>query len=231
MNRLRRVVLDRSPNDLQRISRIYDERAPTWDRREARGERLVVGTAFRDRLARMLEGNVLEIGVGTGETLQRLQSARLRVESYTGVDVSMGMLAQASKYTETSPFPVSLRQMNAEALTAFPDNAFDTVTASLVLCTVPDPVSALGEMARVVKPDGKIVLIEHVLAKNPLLGTTQKVLAPLQRRHMACHIDRPTNLMLRDLGFRVERDDARFFGIVHLIVARPPRGSGWGTRA
>lgn len=224
MDRLRRIVLDRSPNDLQRISRIYDERAPTWDRREGRGENLVLGQAYRERLARMLEGDVLEIGVGTGETLRRVQAAKSPVTAYTGIDVSTGMLAEASKYVASSPFPVTLRQMNAESLAAFSENVFDTVTASLVLCTVPDPVSALREMARVVKPDGKIVLIEHVLARNPLVGTAQKVLAPLQRRHMACHIDRPTDRMLRDLGFRVERDDSRLFGVVHLIVARPPRG-------
>jgi ubiquinone/menaquinone biosynthesis C-methylase UbiE len=223
MNRLRRIALDRSPNNLQRIARIYDEQAPSWDRREGRGENLVLGRAYRERLARMLDGNVLEIGVGTGETLRRLQAANFPIDSYTGIDVSTGMLAQASKYIEPSPFPVTLQQMNAENLTSFPDNAFDTVTASLVLCTVPNPEAALREMARVVKPEGKIVLIEHVLAKNPLVRTAMKALAPVQRRHMACHIDRRTDRMLRDLGFRVERDESRVLGIVHLMVARPPR--------
>lgn len=223
MNRLRRIVLDRSPNDLQRIARIYDEQAPTWDRREGRGENLVLGHAYRERLVRMLDGNVLEIGVGTGETLRRLQDAKFPIDAYTGIDVSTGMLAQASKYIEPSPFPVTLQQMNAENLTSFSDNTFDTVTASLVLCTVPDPKAALLEMARVVKPDGKIVLIEHVLARNPLVRTGMKVLAPLQRRHMACHIDRTTDHLLRDLGFRVEHDESRVLGIVHLMVARPPR--------
>lgn len=222
MNRVRRMLLDRSPNDIQRIARIYDEQAPTWDRKEGRGENAALGP-MRDRLVRALDGNVLEIGVGTGETLRRLQSAKFPIDTYTGVDVSTGMLAEASRYADSGPFPVTLRQMNAENLSALPDAAFDTVTASLVLCTVPDPEAALREMARVVKPDGKIVLIEHVLAHNPVLAAGQKVLAPLQRRHMACHIDRPTDRLLRDLGFRVERDDTRLLGIVHLLVARPPR--------
>lgn len=223
MNRLRRIVLDRSPNDLQRISRIYDEQAPTWDEREGRSENLVLGNAYRDRLARLLEGDVLEIGAGTGETLRRIQAMNVPVRSYTGVDLSMGMLAEASRHVDVCAFPVTLRQMNAEMLTAFADNAFDTVTASLVLCTVPDPAAALREMARVCKPDGRIVLIEHVLASNPIVGGVQKVVAPLQERHMGCHIDRPTHRLVRDLGFRVEQDDSRLFGIVHLIVARPPR--------
>lgn len=222
MNRLQRTVLDQSPNDLQRITRIYDQHAPNWDSREGRGENLALRD-FRDRLVRMIEGDVLEIGAGTGETLRRLKAATTPVTSYTGIDLSTGMLAEASKYTAGSPFPVTLMQMNAENLTAFADDTFDTVTASLVLCTVPDPKAALREMARVVKPDGKIVLIEHVLARNPVVGTAMKVVAPLQRRHMACHIDRRTNRLLRDMGFRVERDDARLLGIVHFMVARPPR--------
>lgn len=222
MNRFRRIASDQSPNDLQRIARIYDQHAPNWDSREGRGENLALRD-FRDRLVRMMDGDILEIGAGTGETLRRLQSAPSPVNSYTGIDLSTGMLAEASKYIGDSPFPVTLKQMNAENLTAFPDDAFDTVTASLVLCTVPDPKAALREMARVVKPHGKIVLIEHVLAKNPVVGAAMKVVAPLQRRHMACHIDRKTDRLLRDMGFRVERDDARLLGIVHFIVARPPR--------
>lgn len=223
MNRLRRIVLDRSPNDLQRLTRIYDEQAPTWDQREGCGENLVLGSAYRDRLARSLEGDVLEIGVGTGETLRRVQAAGVPVRSYTGIDLSMGMLAEASRHVDASSFPVTLRQMNAEMLTAFADDAFDTVTASLVLCTVPDPVAALTEMARVCRPDGRIVLIEHVLADNPIVGGVQKIVAPVQRRHMGCHIDRSTHRLVRDLGFRIEQDDSRALGIVHLMVARPPR--------
>lgn len=178
---------------------------------------------WRDQLVRLLEGDVLEIGMGTGETLRRLQSARRPVTSYTGIDLSTGMLAEASRYSANSPFPVSLQQMNAENLSAFPDASFDTVTGSLVLCTVPDPEAALREMARVMRPDGTLILIEHVLAPHPLLAAGMKLIAPLQRRYLACNIDRRTNQLVRDMGFLIERDDGRFFGIFRLIVARPPR--------
>ncbi|HWV24115.1 MAG TPA: methyltransferase domain-containing protein [Thermomicrobiales bacterium] len=221
MHRLRRIAQDRSPSDLQRITSIYDQHAPRWDEIEGRGEGRVVGD-FRDRLAGVLQGDVLEIGIGTGATLRHLTESSSSITSYTGIDLSAGMLAEAEKLVPGSPFPVTLRQMNAEDLSAFPDETFDTVTASLVLCTVPDAEAALREMARVVKPDGRIVLIEHVLAPNPVIAAGMKVVAPLQRRHMACNIDRRTDRLVREMGFRVERDDARFLGIVHLIVARPP---------
>lgn len=224
-NRQRRHRTDRSGDDIQRIARIYDARAAHWDEREARAENRVVGDAYRDRVAAELEGDVLEIGTGTGETLRRLRKIGSgRVTSFTGVDISTAMLAQASRYKGAMAFPVALHQANAESLAMFGDATFDTVTCSLVLCTVPDQEAALREMARVVKPDGKIVLLEHVLSPNPLLKPLMKAVAPLQVRAMGCHIDRNTHRIVRNLGFRVEQDQSRVLGIFHLIVARPPRG-------
>jgi ubiquinone/menaquinone biosynthesis C-methylase UbiE len=209
-------------NEIERLARIYDARAAHWDEREGRAENAWGGDKFRDQLVQELKGDVLEIGAGTGETIRRLQRIDAPVRSYTGTDISTAMLAQASRYRQGSRFPVTLHQANAEALTMFADNSFDTVTGSLVLCTVPDSEAALREMARVVKPDGRIVLMEHVLAKNLLLKGMMKIVAPLQVRHMGCHIDRQTDQIIRNLGFRVEQDRARLMGIFHLIVARPP---------
>jgi hypothetical protein len=79
-------------------------------------------------------------------------------------------------------------------------------------------------MARVCRPGGKLVLLEHVRAPNRLIGGVQKIVAPLQVRHLGCHLDRPTDRLVRDLGFAVERDEAWFFGIFHLMVARPVKG-------
>jgi len=207
--------------ELQRVERIYDRLAPTWDERQGRGERKMLGDGIRERLAAALTGDVLEVGTGTGTTLRHLANSTA-VRSFTGTDLSTGMLAEAARVAERCTFPVTLKQMNAEALTVFPDDRFDTVTASLVLCTVPDPAAALREMARVCRPDGRVVLLEHVLAPNRLVGAAQKVLAPLQVRMMGCHLDRPTDRLVRELGFDVVRDETRFLGIFHLIIARPP---------
>jgi ubiquinone/menaquinone biosynthesis C-methylase UbiE len=87
---------------------------------------------------------------------------------------------------------------------------------------VPDAEQALREMARVCKPDGTVVLLEHVRARNPLLLGMQRALAPLQVRILGCHLDRPTDRLVQELGFRVEFERTRFFRIFHLIVARPP---------
>jgi phosphatidylethanolamine/phosphatidyl-N-methylethanolamine N-methyltransferase len=208
--------------EIQRIARIYDARAPHWDDREGRAENRMVGDDFRDRLARELRGDVLEIGAGTGETLRRLRALNPPITSYTGVDISTGMLAQASRYAMGNRFPVTFHQANAESLAMFPDHIFDTVTGSLVLCTVPDQEATLRELARVVKPDGQLVLLEHVLPSNPLVKFPMKVFAPIQARTMGCHIDRATHQIIRKLGFSVEQDVSKRLGIFHLIVARPP---------
>lgn len=203
-----------------RVETIYDEIAPEWDGRQGLVERILMGQAMRESLASLLHGDVLEIGTGTGPTL-RLLANNDRVTSFTGVDLSNGMLDQARNHAGGLPFPVELQRMDAGRLD-FADASFDVVTTSLMLCTVPDPALALREMARVCKPDGLVVLLEHVRARNPLLAGLQRALNPMQVRMLGCHLDRPTDRLARDLGFRMEHESTRFFGVFHLIAACPP---------
>lgn len=208
-------------DELTRVAAIYDEIAPTWDQRQGLVERVLMGKAMRASLASHLAGDVLEIGSGTGATLPFLDQRESRITSLTGTDLSQGMLAEARQTVRALGQPVALVRMDAGAL-AFADATFDTVTTSLMLCTVPDPARALREMMRVLKPGGKIVLLEHVRARNPLIALSQRILTPLQERMLGCHLDRRTDRLVRELGFRIEREETRFFGVFHLIVARPP---------
>jgi ubiquinone/menaquinone biosynthesis C-methylase UbiE len=206
--------------ELDRVATIYDDIAPTWDQRQGLVERRFMGQAMRVALANALQGEVLDVGVGTGPTL-RLAAGNRNITSFTGIDLSEGMLEQARRASPQPAVPVTLRTMNAEQLD-FPDATFDTVTTSLTLCTVPDPARALSEMARVCREDGRIVLLEHVRAPNRVIAWLQRKLTPLQVRMLGCHFDRPTDKLVRDLGFQVEREATRFFGIFRLIVAHPP---------
>ncbi len=216
-----------SPSPITRVEAIYDQWAPVWDKRQGLVERVLMGEGMRRSLARELRGDVLEIGTGTGATLRFLQDAP-EITSFTGVDLSAGMLAEARSAATGTDLEIRLAQMNAEAL-AFADAAFDTVTTSLMLCTVPDPARALSEMARVCKPDGRIVVLEHVRSPNRFFAKLQQWMTPLQVRQLGCHLDRPTDQLVRDLGFQVERDESRFVGVFHLIVMRPPARQA-GTR-
>jgi ubiquinone/menaquinone biosynthesis C-methylase UbiE len=213
-------VTTSSKPEVRRVEAIYDRIAPEWDKRQGMAERILIGRSLRDEVAASLRGDVLEIATGTGVTLRNL-AGNQAITSYTGIDLSNGMLAQARQVATGLPFPVDFRQMDATHLD-FPDASFDTVTVSLSLCTVPDPAGTLREMARVCRPDGRIVLLEHVLSLNRFVAWWLKRLAPAQERMLGCHLDRQTDRLVRDLGFHVERDRSRLFGIFHLIVARPP---------
>lgn len=209
-----------------RVQAIYDDIAPHWDARQGLVERKLMGEGMRRALAMELRGRVLELGTGTGATLPFARENAV-ITSFTGTDLSKGMLDQARQKWDAlvdrhaHPFPATFTIMDASHLD-FPDASFDTVTTSLMLCTVPDPAQTLREMARVCTPDGKIVLLEHVRAPNLILAGMQKLLTPMQERMLGCHLDRPTDRLVRDLGFRIERTEARFFRVFQLIIARPP---------
>jgi SAM-dependent methyltransferase len=88
----------------------------------------------------------------------------------------------------------------------FPDGRFDTVVATLVLCTVGDPERALGEIARVLRPGGRLLFLEHVRAEDERLARWQRRLNPIQRRvACGCHLDRPTPELLERSPLHVVR--------------------------
>ena len=203
----------------RRVTAIYDRLAPEYNRMEGAVEWTLMGRSLRAALGAALRGSVLEVAIGSGRNLRFYGEA---VTNVVGVDLSAGMLAEARRAAAEAGRPVALARMDAERL-AFADATFDTVVTSLSLCTVADPARALGEMARVCKPDGRIVLLEHVRSPVPPLAWLQRLLAPLQVRAMGCHLDRETIALVRDLGFTVLSERRRFFGVFRLVVVAPPR--------
>lgn len=206
-------------DEVRRVAAIYDRLAPSYDRMEGAVERTLMGRAMRAALGAELHGSVLEIAFGSGRNLPYYDDA---VTGVVGVDLSAGMLAEARRAAAELGRSIALARMDAEHL-AFPDATFDTVVTSLALCTVPDPARALREMARVAKPGGRIVLLEHVRSPVPPLAWLQRLLTPLQVRAMGCHLDRATIDLVRTLGFDVLSERRRFFGVFRLVVAMPPQ--------
>ncbi len=207
--------------EIRRVQAIYDARAKIYDRTVGRGESLLLGD-FRRLFAAELRGDVLEIAVGSGLNLPYYLPTTDRV---VGVDLSRGMLLEALARADALERPVALAQMEAGCL-ALPDASFDTVAVSLALCTVPDPVGTLREIARVCRPTGRIVLLEHVRSPIWSVAVLQRLLTPLQERALGCHLTRETVETVRRAGFAIETERRRVFGVVRLVVARPPLAPG-----
>lgn len=215
-------------DDRRRVTAIYDRLAPDYDRLEGAVERTLMGREMRAALGAELRGAVLEVGIGSGRNLPYYDQA---VTHVIGVDLSGGMLREARRAAADVGRPIVLVRMDAEHL-AFPNATFDSVVTSLSLCTVADPARALREMARVCKPDGRVVLLEHVRSPVLPLFWLQRLLTPLQQRAMGCHLDRATIDLARDLGFEVQSERRRFFGVFRLVVVKPPQsGSGGPNRS
>ncbi|MDF2501875.1 MAG: Methyltransferase type 11 [Anaerosporomusa subterranea] len=103
----------------------------------------------------------------------------------------------------------------------FADNTFDTVTATCVFCSVPDPVRGLLEAKRVCKPDGKIILLEHVRSDNPVLGWLMDATNPISLHLVGSNINRRTVDNILEAGLTIEQDINVSANILKLIIARP----------
>ncbi len=197
----------------------FDSVAPHYDRIFERLERRIM-RPWRSRVWAEVAGcHVLEVGVGTGFNAPYYVPAR-RV---TAVDVSMKMLLRTRAKLTARGAPVPpLAQMDVQHL-AFADGAFDCAVATLVFCGVPDPIQGLRELARVVKPGGRIVLLEHMRARSPWVARIMDALNPLARWIIGEDINRDTVANVRAAGLRVLRNESLGAnGIVRLIVAEKP---------
>ncbi|HMM21496.1 MAG TPA: methyltransferase domain-containing protein [Selenomonadales bacterium] len=169
---------------------------------------------LRKKTIEQASGDVLEIGVGTGSNLPFYREG-CRV---TCIDFSQGMLAKAKNRVHLTKVPVTLLEMDAQHL-SFADNTFDTVVATCVFCSVPDPVQGLREARRVCKPEGKIVLLEHVRSDNPVLGWLMDTLNPVFLFLIGSNINRRTVENVKKAGISIEKVENVAGKIVKLILA------------
>jgi demethylmenaquinone methyltransferase/2-methoxy-6-polyprenyl-1,4-benzoquinol methylase len=163
-----------------------------------------------------LKGKVLEVGVGTGRNL-KYYPADCRV---IGIDKSEGMLQKAREKTEGRK-NITLYPMDAEHL-EFPDNSFDYVVITFVLCTIPDPVKALREMRRVLKPSGELIALEHVHSDYPFIDFIEHLINPILFLLLGDHTTRHTVNNIEKAGFTIkEAKKLAFRDVFRKIRARP----------
>ena len=114
-------------------------------------------------LFKNLKGKVLFIGIGTGQEIVNFPKGL----NITAADLSFEMLKRSNKRVQNYSGKINRCQMDANT-TAFANNTFDTIVTVCVMCTVKQPVICLQELKRLLKPDGELVMFEHVLSKNPV---------------------------------------------------------------
>ncbi len=197
----------------EEIKQKYDERASEYALFERVREILGV-VKLKRRLLRRAFGDVLEVAVGTGANLPHYpRGCRI-----TAVDASPVMLKMSEERAGKLGLDVAFRLADAEAL-GFPDASFDTVVSSLSLCTFPDPVAALGEMERVRRPDGRILLLQHGRSDVGWLGRLQDRSEEAHAEQLGCHWNREPLELLRRAGLRPTSARRAFLGIFHEIEA------------
>jgi ubiquinone/menaquinone biosynthesis C-methylase UbiE len=203
----------------EEIRRKYNDFARWYDLVEGVPE--VCGVSrLRRELLRRASGRVLEVAVGTGKNLRYYP----RGCQITAVDLSPSMLAIARQRARRLGLDVTLIEMNVEALD-FPDRSFDTVVDTLALCTFPNPVSVLHEMARVCRSDGRLLLLEHGRSDRDWLGRWQDRQADRHARHLCCRWNREPLALVRRAGLRLVAVRRTFFGIFQLLEVVPDRAS------
>jgi ubiquinone/menaquinone biosynthesis C-methylase UbiE len=172
---------------------------------------------WRERLWQMARGpRILEVGVGTGKNMPFWPHDAWM----TAVDLTPGMLEVARQRAQRLGVSAELRLGDVQALD-FPTASFDTVVGTFVFCSVPTPVLGLRELGRVVRPGGRILLLEHVRSDNPVLGKLMDILNPMVVRLMGANINRRTVDNARIAGLQVEQaDDLSSPRIFKLIVAQ-----------
>ena len=156
----------------------------------------------RSKIVPQARGEVLEVGIGSGLNLPFYDAKR--VSSIVGIDPAAQMQTLARKRASDISIPVEVIAVDVQGIHADTDR-FDTIVMTFTLCSIDDPISALQEMARVLKPDGRLLFCEHGLAPDLSVERWQHRLTPFWKPIAGgCHLDRDIPALIRAGGFAID---------------------------
>lgn len=182
-------------DNTEKIRKKYDRVSKVYDILEQPMEVMSLKKS-RVEVTKDLKGKVLEVGVGTGKNIPYYPNDI----SIIAIDFSDKMLAKAREKAKKLNKKVELIQMDVQNMN-FADNTFDMVFTTCVFCSVPDPIEGLKEIRRVCKPDGKIIMIEHVRSEQKVLGLLMDIFNPLIVNLYGANINRNTVENVEKAGF------------------------------
>ena len=155
---------------------------------------------YRERVTSAAEGRVLEIGIGSGLNVPLYPQ---QVREIVGLEPAHRLVLMAQKAAEGSGSKVSLIEGSGESI-PLEANSIDTVVMTWTLCTIPDPIAALVEMRRVLRPSGQLLFVEHGLAPEQKVRKWQHRLTVIWKRIAGgCHLDRPIRELIEKAGFAI----------------------------
>ena len=160
-----------------------------------------VAAAERAKFVPLARGTVLEIGIGSGLNIPYYAADLTRLY---GLDPAAELRAIAEPRAAAAPFPVEFIGLSAETI-PLADRAVDSIVTTWTLCSIPAVDIALAEMRRVLRPEGRLIFIEHGLSPDPGVRRWQSWLNPLQRRLAGgCNLNRRIDALIAAAGFHIE---------------------------
>ncbi|WNS44696.1 class I SAM-dependent methyltransferase [Paenibacillus sp. MMS20-IR301] len=198
--------------DKQKLIRIFDKQARQYDgKREDPSQQ-----RWRKQLISHAKGDVLELAVSIGANFP-FYPREVRI---TAADFSEAMLTKARQAAQRY-------QLNADCICAdieeldFPAHSFDTVVSTLSMCSYKHPLEVLSKLNRWCKPGGTILLMEHGISSKFMVAIALKALNPLLYRIYGCHHTRDILGLVRESGMQIDKTEAYWQNMVHLIWAKP----------
>jgi len=163
---------------------------------------------LRAQLAGELQGEIIEIGCGTGLNFSHYPAG----SHVTAVERVPEFRDFANQRATAAAAQIDIQDGDAQVL-GFADARFDAALVTLVFCSIPDPRRALRELRRVVRPGGRVFIFEHVRSSHRIVGWIQDLLNPVWRRTMdGCNLNRDAVSLIQEAGFEVERVASYEFG-------------------
>lgn len=180
---------------------LYDKHVLPWATNWVCGGRPIARQ--RRKVVPQAKGKVLEVGVGSGLNLPHYDSSK--VEKIWGLEPSAEMRKRAAVRAAQIETPVEFIDLPGEEI-PLDDASVDTVLITFTLCTIPDAITALQQMRRVMKPGAELLFCEHGAAPDPSVRRWQDRINPVWKRFAGgCHLNRQIDAMLHEAGFTIDR--------------------------
>ena len=178
---------------------------------------------IRQQIIPLAEGNVLEIGVGSGANFIHYDPTKVR--KLYALEPNLGMIRLAEKQQRRTKLNIEYLDLPGERI-PLEDETVDTVVSTFTLCTIPDIPIAIGGIARVLKPDGKLIFFELGLSPNPRVQHRQRQLEPVfHSLFQGLRLTRDIPALLVQGGFQIKQVEMGY-------LAQFPKSSSycwWGT--